>query len=150
MNLHYGFFYNPLKSVEVYLPWNDTWMDLPNLPTWTVEDGTAYQATLTHIMSLATTGDTNKLHLIGGACMDWNTQAEGIVGTVWRQAFNSRNETFFWEQRFDPETGKCGVYSSHLIIITFVRSVYEWLILYSSRRSRYILCLLLLLNVGLL
>ena len=45
----------PINSVEMYLPWNDTWGDLPTLPNWTGADGTVHQMTNTHIMSLMTT-----------------------------------------------------------------------------------------------
>ena len=51
------------NSVELYLPWNDIWIDLPNLPHWEDPNGN-YSMTETLIMSLQIAGDLNSLHLL--------------------------------------------------------------------------------------
>ena len=41
-----------VPSVEVYLPWNDTWYSLPELPTLTDDRGRKWNMTDTHLMTL--------------------------------------------------------------------------------------------------
>ena len=57
------------RTVEVYLPWSNTWFNLPTLPTFTDDDGAQYNITDAHIFSMLTTGGFYKLYLVGGEKM---------------------------------------------------------------------------------
>ena len=87
------------------MPWNDTWIDLPNLPHWEDPNGNIYPMTETLIMSLQIGGDLNSLHLLRGASTDWNTDKEMMTGKVWHLRFNFGNHSYYWED-LDYDSGE--------------------------------------------
>ena len=105
------------------MPWNDTWIDLPTLPDWTYPDGTVYPVTDTLIMSLASPGGANILHLLGGANVDWTTRLETVNRKVWQLGFDRGSQSYFWTDKLDPDMCKCGFWC-HVIIFLFDRYVY--------------------------
>ena len=96
------------ESVELYLPWNDTWIDLPTLPQWKEfdvkndaewnhdadVDGWEEEMTVTQIMSLANAGRRNILYLLGGANI--RTYRKKMTNKVWWLAFNTGNHSYYW------------------------------------------------------
>merc|ERR1712008_184835 len=59
--------FQPVHTVEVYLPWNNTWLELPTLPTVTYDDGSVLNITLTQILSLTMgSGGVTTVCLLGG------------------------------------------------------------------------------------
>ena len=96
-------------------------MDLPPLPHFTWDDGTINNMTDTLIMSLATTGSTNTLHLVGGEHTDWNTGLGKETSKVWQLQFTSDTHSYHWIDVVDTDMGKCGVWCSHVVIIIFIR-----------------------------
>ena len=115
---------HPTTSVELYLPWTNTWIDLPPLPHITAH-GTMYNITDTLIMSLATAGGGNTLHLVGGQNSDWSTGEERVTRKVWQLRFSSDTHSYHWTDVLDSKMGKCGVEWSHVVIIIFIRYDYE-------------------------
>ena len=101
-------------SVELYLPWNDTWIDLDFLPAMT-HNGTVFHMTDTHIMSLAVAGFSNRLSLLGGMIMDWNTDIELITDRVCKLTFNFGKHSYFWDACVHLVMGKCGGPQKRLI-----------------------------------
>jgi hypothetical protein len=92
---------HPVHSAEVYLPWNDTWVELPDLPSFRdPKTGTYKNISQTRILSLS-----NVVHLIGGIAIDWKTNSEKISNLVWRLKFNSVNQSFFWTNDVDQPMG---------------------------------------------
>ena len=100
------------NSVELYLPWNDSWIDLPDLPDF-AHDGAVVPMTDTHIMSLAISGDANHLHLVGGQHSDWSTSVERMTGQVWRLEFDQDKHRYYWDGRLDRDMGRFGLLCSH-------------------------------------
>ena len=98
----------PTTSVELYLPWNDTWINLPTLPD-IKQHGTVLPVTDTLIMSLAIAGGSNSLHLVGGVHQDWNTGATSMTNNVWRLFFHIGNHSYYWDDHYTHDMGKCGV-----------------------------------------
>ena len=65
----------PVHTVEVYLPWNNTWLELPTLPTFT-DDGSVLDMTFTQILSLPMgSAGLSTVCLLGGEHDD--------LGTMW-------------------------------------------------------------------
>ena len=95
-----------LNSVELYIPWNDTWIDLPPLPDITDDDGTPLcKMSFTKLMNMDRSGHTNTLLLLGGENMDWNTYLEATSRSVWRLLFNKGNHSYYWTNQFDQPMG---------------------------------------------
>ena len=99
-------------SVELYLPWSDSWIPLPELPHFTWSDGTVLPMTDTHIMSLALTDSAYSLRLVGGGNYDWNTVVERVTSKVWQLCYNLANHTHYWDNN-----GVYGVWCSHVVIL---------------------------------
>ena len=116
----HGHHYLSTNSVEVYLPWNDTWIDLPTLPDISKHDGSVVPMTDTNILSLDIASSGNRLHLVGGESMNWNTGAMTDVKKVYRLEFDRGNKSYSWSDHYDHEMGKCGLWCSHLVIILFL------------------------------
>ena len=93
---------HPVNSVELYLPWNNTWLDLPPLPD--PVDG-AGRMDMTRIMSLTDSAGSN-LYLPGGSSSDWNTGLTTDTGTVWRLLWDRGSRTYSWIDSLDPELGR--------------------------------------------
>ena len=81
-----------VHSVEVYLPWNNTWLDLPPLPE--LSDGGG-RMDMTRIMSLTDSGGSY-LYLLGGSSSDRNTGFTTDTGTVWRLLWDRGSRTYSW------------------------------------------------------
>jgi hypothetical protein len=109
---------HPTNSVELYLPWSDSWIPLPPLPNIVLDDGTALPMTDTLIMSLAATLDTNSLHVMGGANTNWNTGMGQVTSEVWQLHYNSANHTHYWDYSIH-DLGKYVVWRGHVVIIIF-------------------------------
>ena len=73
---------HPVSGVELYIPWNNTWVPLPTLPDWADDDGSVYHMTDTHIMPMSVAGVCNSLYLVGGTSMDWSTMVFYMTKTV--------------------------------------------------------------------
>ena len=102
----------PTNSVELYLPWNDTWIGLPTLPELTDVDGIVYNMTHTLIMSLAISGNAYSLHLLGGNNVDFNNPDEEsftYTNNVWQLMRNDGNNTYYWAQGHELNMGNGGV-----------------------------------------
>ena len=90
------------RTAEVYLPWSDSWFNLPTLPTFT-DDGAQYNITDAHIFSILTTGGGYKLYLVGGGDI-----ARGVV-TLTKHIYHLEyNGTYHWNQdsTLYPDMGK--------------------------------------------
>ena len=88
--------------MEVYLPWNNTWLDLPPLPDLGDGDG---RMDRTRIMSLTVSGGSD-LHLLGGSRTDWNTGEVRATRTVWRLEWDSGSQTYSWTSRSNQALGR--------------------------------------------
>ena len=109
--------YHPTNSVELYLPWNNTWVSLHDLPDFPADDGAVVNMTNTLIMSVDITGAGNTLHLMGGEHTDWSTGVTRITSKVWRLRFNTDTHSYHWKDEIDSNMGKCGVWCSHVVNI---------------------------------
>ena len=90
--------------MEVYIPWNDTWINLPPLPN--LGDGGGRLDT-TPIMFLPDHGGGGSfLYLLGGSSTDWNTEVATATKTVWRLMWDSSSQTYSWTNSIDPELGR--------------------------------------------
>ena len=90
-----------VHSVEVYIPWNNTWLDLPPLPD--LGDG-GDRMDRTRIMFL--TGGGFRLHLLGGTRTDWNTGEDSITRRVWKLEWDRGSQTYCWIDSYDPALGR--------------------------------------------
>ena len=97
-----GGVYHPVHSVEVYIPWNDAWLDLPPLPDMEEDDG---RMDMTAIMHLANSGGTS-LYLLGGTSTDWTIFETNITKTVWRLQWDRGSHTYSWTKRDTPALGR--------------------------------------------
>jgi hypothetical protein len=99
---NYGNVWHPVNSVELYIPWNDTWIDLPHLPDIKFDnDETDYKMSQTVIM----TDDTNQIKLLGGQHMNWDTDFERVSSCVWRLIFSHNNHSYYWSNESDQPMG---------------------------------------------
>jgi len=90
--------FQDVLSVEVYLPWNNTWLELPTLPTTTLADGSVLNMTFTQIFSL-TMGSAggSTLCLLGGEHADLDRDVGTFTPHVWRLSYHSGNHTYYWD-----------------------------------------------------
>ena len=94
---------HPVNSVELYLPWNNTWLDLPPLPDLGNKHG---RMDRTNIMSL-TDGGGSHLYLLGGYSTDLTTGMTATTGTVWRlMGVGPKSQSYAWTSSFDPALGR--------------------------------------------
>ena len=91
---------HPISSVEVYLPWNNTWLELPSLPY--MDPGRRME--FTRIFSLNLEG-VPRLHLLGG---DYAHSSGGITlsSTVWGLLWNYTNNSYYWTTKWSPPMGE--------------------------------------------
>ena len=97
-----GGYIHSVNSVEVYIPWNNTWLDLPPLPDLGDGEGRMDQ---TRIMSLTDSGGSY-LHLLGGSRSDYNTEMATDTGTVLRLQWDRGSQTYSWIDSLDPALGR--------------------------------------------
>ena len=91
-----------VNSVEVYIPWNDTWLNLPPLPDLGDEAGRMEQ---TRIMYMDDSGGSH-LYLLGGSRTDWNTGKTKVTRTVWRLMWHSGSQTYTWIDSYYTALGR--------------------------------------------
>ena len=80
-----------ISTSEVYLPWKDTWLELPPLPD--IDPG--HRMEFTRIFTLNTGGNGLRLYLLGG---DY-AQARGggrYTRRVWMLNWNPSNSSYYW------------------------------------------------------
>ena len=92
-----------MHSVEVYIPWNKTWLDLPPLPD--LGDGHG-RMDRTRIMFMTDQVDGSSLYLLGGSRSDSPTREGAITSSVWRLLWDSGSQTYSWTDSYDPELGR--------------------------------------------
>ena len=93
--------WHPVHSVEVFLPWNNTWIFLPQLPVRN-HGGGERKMDMTQVMSISTdAGGGQRLYLPGGSSMDWSTNVETSIKTVWTLEYNTHNKTYHWTDNND-------------------------------------------------
>ena len=84
-----------ISSVELYVPWNNTWVNLPLLPFVELN----YRMVATQVMSLSMYG-LSKLCLLGG---DYQVSKNAAIGTngVWELLWNDTSRSYSWEEGMD-------------------------------------------------
>ena len=92
-----------MYGVEVYIPWNNTWLDLPLLPDQGYGEGRMER---TCIMFLSVSGGVFELYLLGGRRTDWNTGENTVTTGVWTLVWASGSQTYSWSYRFNPLLGR--------------------------------------------
>ena len=105
--------------MELYLPWNDTWIDIGTLPQTPDDVGNVRQITDAHIMTFQT-GGVITLNVVGADIMDWNTGVEAVSAHVWKLMFSHVNHTHFWDSRDVDLMGKCDVQGSSSLLAMLV------------------------------
>ena len=88
--------------MEVYIPWNDTWIYLPELPD--LGDGVG-RMDQTYIMELSGSGGSH-LYLLGGSHTDWKIGFIETTKTVWRLVWDMGSKTYSWTDMAIPELGR--------------------------------------------
>ena len=99
---------HPVPTAEVYLPWTDSWRQLPDLPAWTDSSG-SHNMTATRLMLLTGTAGLLELHLLGGTSTDWSTHRVSLTPQVWRLDWNSGSRSYSWTADWDPALGGCSL-----------------------------------------
>ena len=79
--------------MEVYIPWNNTWLDLPPLPDLGDGEGRMDE---TSIMFLQDSGGGSRLNLLGGSSTDWKTDLGTSTRDVWTLVWDSGSQTYSW------------------------------------------------------
>ena len=84
-----------ISSVELYVPWNNTWVNLPLLPFVELN----YRMVATQVMSLSMYG-LSKFCLLGG---DYQVSKNAAIGTngVWELLWNDTSRSYSWEEGID-------------------------------------------------
>ena len=94
---------NPVHSVEVYLPWNNTWLELPPLPVLPYQHQ-EYRMDETRIFSINRMGSLN-LYLLGGTSVV--DSGGGLFSrSVWRLEWLTSNNSYHWTLELDPPLGE--------------------------------------------
>ena len=93
------------NSVELYLPWNDTWIKLPSLPYLEGEEDRLYRSHILYLPDLSGPA-TSSLYLLGGVSEEWNTGRVEVTNRVWRMLWNIYNNTYFWNNENIPPLGR--------------------------------------------
>ena len=102
---------HPISTAEVYLPWKDTWLELPPLPV--IDQG--HRMEDTHIFSLHTGGGL-RLHLLGGD-YDLGGGEGRFTRSVWRLQWEDSNSSYYWTDDLEPVLGE--LHYSHLTTPTY-------------------------------
>ena len=93
--------------MELYVPWNDTWIYLPDLPK--IEGPVEKEELImskTHIASIADSDRGSALLLLGGTFVNRKTMSkEKISRKVWRLLWDERSHSYSWTDQFDTEMG---------------------------------------------
>ena len=99
---------HPATRVELYIPWNDTWIYLPDLPK--KEDQVKNEELImskTHIVSIAENERGSALLLLGGTFVNRKTMSEEIPSRgVWRLLWDKTSHSYSWTDQFDTKMGE--------------------------------------------
>ena len=94
--------------MELYVPWNDTWIYLPDLPKIEGPVGKEEELIMskTHIVSIADSDRGSALLLLGGTFVNRKTiSKERTSRKVWRLLGDERSHSYSWTDQFDTEMG---------------------------------------------
>ena len=94
---------HPSPTVEVYIPWNRTWVSLPPLPT--LDQGDMWW---TRIISIMIAG-LNRLYLVGGEHYEYNTGVSAVTRLVWQLRHNSSGYYWYSNSDLDPDMGNYSI-----------------------------------------
>ena len=97
--------YHYTRTVEVYLPWSDTWFNLPTLPTFSDVDGTQYNITAAQIFSILTS-NSYQVYLMGGVNYDINRSVVKPTKQVYRLEYNGTFHYWNHDSAIVPDMGK--------------------------------------------
>ena len=89
--------------MEVYIPWNNTWLDLPLLPDLGEGDG---RMDRTRILYTTDSAGGFYLSLLGGSSTRWNTAEYTSVNNVWTLLWDKGSKTYSWTDRDAPALGR--------------------------------------------
>ena len=99
------------SKVELYIPWNNTWVYLPDLPE--IEDPITEEKlpmSKTHIVSIDQKNKGPALLLLGGSAVKHEPinkkRDKATSRLVWRLQWQRENNTFSWTEHFDKEMGE--------------------------------------------
>ena len=79
--------------MEVYIPWNNTWLDLPPLPD--LGDGGG-RMEKTRIMSMTDSSNGLALYLLGASRTEMNTGWTTSTDIVWTLVWDMGSKTYSW------------------------------------------------------
>ena len=108
---------HPATSVEVYLPWTDTWEGLGDMPVWH-EGGSERKMDQAGMIFLPSEAE---LILLGGLSMDWNTGVDYLTKKVFELTWNSSSHSYYWHCGGAPDLGK---WTGLLRTVTHVQLAY--------------------------
>ena len=92
--------------MELYVPWNDTWIYLPDLPKIEVENEELIMRK-THIVSIADNARGSALVLLGGTFVNRKTMSDETTSRkVWRLLWEEASHSYSWTDQFDTKMGK--------------------------------------------
>ena len=94
---------HPTPTVEVYIPWNQTWVSLPPLPT--LDQGDMWSTRIISMLS----GGLNTLYLVGGEHYDPNTGVATLTGQVWTLRHNSSGYYWYSDSDVYPDMGNYSI-----------------------------------------
>ena len=100
-----------ISTAEVYLPWKDTWLELPPLPDMVP----GHRMEETRIFSLIRDSGL-RLHLLGG---DYGMARGGEMFTrnVYQLQWEDSNSSYYWTDEWSPDMGE--LHYSHLTTPTY-------------------------------
>ena len=94
-----------LSTAEIFLPWNNTWLLLPPLPTVPDTHGHLHRITDAHIFSISGAG-FNQLCLVGAMVYDTDYSLVYPTTDVWCLHFNTTSADYDWYQHGINKMGK--------------------------------------------
>ena len=94
---------HPTPTVELYIPWNRTWVSLPPLPT--LDQGDMWFTRIISMMS----GGLNMLYLVGGLHYDPNTRVGTYTRHVWTLQHSSSGYYWYSNSDVDPDMGNYSI-----------------------------------------
>ena len=97
---------HPSPTVELYIPWNQTWVSLPPLPTLSP----TLDMWFTRIISMRSGSGIDKLFLVGGEHADPNTGVGTYTRQVWTLRHNSSGYYYWYSNSdLDPDMGNYSI-----------------------------------------
>jgi hypothetical protein len=98
-----------VPTAELYIPWNDTWRLLPDLPAIPNEKKNVTDATIMYLRS-DSLGLALGLYLIGGTNVDWSIKPVPetmMTKSVWRLTWWPDIDAYNWT--FALSLGECSL-----------------------------------------